>query len=147
VRFLDDGLIKIGVASQDGEAAIREAGNLLLNEKLIEKRYIDAMIDGYKEHGPYFVLAPGIAIPHARPEDGVNEASVSLLQLREPVTFGHETNDPVRIVFGLGATSSDEHLGLLTKLTKLLNNRENVDALIHADSVDAVQQLLEKEVG
>lgn len=146
MRFLDDSLIKIGAESEDGEAAIREAGNLLLNEQLIEESYIDAMIDGFREYGPYFVLAPGIAIPHARPEDGVKEASVSFLQLKEPLNFGHKKNDPVQIIFGLGATSSDEHLSLLTKLTKLLNNHDNVDALLHADSLNDVQQLLEKEV-
>src|SRR5699024_4509402 len=139
MRFLDERLIKVGAESPDGVAAIREAGNLLLNEELIDESYIDAMIGGFKEYGPYFVLAPGIAIPHARPEDGVKEASVSFLQLKHPLNFGHKENDPVQIVFGLGATSSDEHLQLLTKLTKLLNDPGNVDALIHADSLSDVQ--------
>lgn len=146
MRFLDSSLIKIGAEVQTAEEAILQAGNLLLNEGVIEQTYTDAMVNAYKENGPYFVLAPYIAIPHARPEDGVKEASVSLLQLKSPVRFGHQSNDPVHIVFGLGAASSDEHLILLRKLTELLNDSRNVDALINADSLEEVQKTLEMEM-
>src|SRR5699024_2866391 len=127
MRFLDSSLIKLGAEVQTAEEAIREAGNLLLKEGMIDQSYIDAMLKAYKENGPYFVLAPHIAIPHARPEDGVTEASVSLLQLKTPVIFGHQSNDPVQLIFALGAASSDEHLTLLQKLTGLLNVGSNVE--------------------
>lgn len=146
MRFLDSNLIKVGSEAVSAVDAIQEAGDLLVNEELIEEGYVRAMINSYKENGPYFVLAPQIAIPHARPEDGVNEASVSLVQLKNPVTFGHESNDPVHMVFGLGASSSEEHLTLLKKLTTLLNDRENVEALIHADRLETIQKILGKEV-
>ncbi|TFJ91257.1 PTS sugar transporter subunit IIA [Lentibacillus salicampi] len=145
MKFLDNRLVKVGAEVQTAEEAIKEAGNLLLKEGVIEETYVDAMVNAFKENGPYFVLAPKIAIPHARPEDGVKEASVSIVQLKEPVKFGHKTNDPVQLVFGLGAASSDEHLTLLKKLTGLLNDTRNVEALINADSLEDVQTILEME--
>jgi|SRR5699024_426210 len=146
MRFLDSSLIKLGAEVQTAEEAIREAGNLLLKEGMIDQSYIDAMLKAYKENGPYFVLAPHIAIPHARPEDGVNEASVSLLQLKTPVKFGHQSNDPVQLIFGLGAASSDEHLTLLQKLTGLLNEGSHVDTLKNATHLEEIQKILEMEM-
>src|SRR5699024_2903904 len=94
-------------------------------------------------NGPYFVLAPHIAIPHARPEDGVNEASVSLVRLAQPIEFGHDSNDPVQMIFGLGASSNEEHLTLLRKLTTLLNDSERVDVLKTSKDISNIQKTIE----
>lgn len=145
MKFLDESLVNIGVEVKDAQEAIEEAGKLLFTEGLVKESYIEAMVRAYKENGPYFVLAPQIAIPHARPEDGVKEASVSFVQLKKPVIFGHASNDPVQLVFGLGASSSDEHLALLKRLTGLLNNPNNIKALVNATSYENVKQLIEME--
>ncbi|MFD1039790.1 PTS sugar transporter subunit IIA [Virgibacillus byunsanensis] len=145
MKFLDEKLVKVGLEAENAQDAIKAAGNLLFQEDLIESSYIEAMVNAYEENGPYFVLAPHIAIPHARPEDGVKEASVSLIQLKEPVVFGHASNDPVQLVFGLGASSSDEHLTLLQKLTTLLNNASNVEGLTNATSYKEIKKIIEME--
>ncbi|GGB43957.1 PTS sugar transporter subunit IIA [Lentibacillus populi] len=145
MRFLERSIVKVGVEVSDAKEAIEAAGSLLFQEGLVEQTYIEAMKQAYQENGPYFVLAPHIAIPHARPEDGVKEASVSFVQLKKPVVFGHASNDPVRLVFGLGASSSDEHLTLLKELTGLLNDRHNVDKLTAAASYEDIKNILEME--
>src|SRR5699024_4525331 len=122
MRFLDNDLIQLNVKVNSAEEAITEAGNILLKEGAIESDKIEAMIKAYKKNVPYTDLAPHIAIRHARPEDGVNEASVSLVRLDHPIEFGHDSNDPVQMVFGLGASSNEQHLTLLRKLTTLLND-------------------------
>ncbi|WP_188454893.1 PTS sugar transporter subunit IIA [Virgibacillus oceani] len=145
MKFLDEKLVAVGVEASNAREAIEEAGKLLLKEGLVEDSYIKAMVNAYNENGPYFVLAPQIAIPHARPEDGVKEASVSFVQLKKPIAFGHTSNDPVQLVFGLGASSSDEHLTLLKKLTSLLNNPKNVEKLTNARDYASIEQILEME--
>lgn len=145
MNFLEKNLIKLGVEVNNAEEAIATAGQLLLDEELIEPSYIEAMKQAYQKNGPYFVLAPQIAIPHARPEDGVNEAAVSLVQLKEPISFGHAINDPVRLVFGLGAASSSDHLTLLRRLTTLLNDTNNIDQLLRATTVDDIKKVIEME--
>lgn len=42
-----------------------------MNNGCIKESYIDAMVNTVKNMGPYIVIAPGIAMPHAAPEDGV----------------------------------------------------------------------------
>lgn len=50
----------------------------LLARNKIEASYVEAIKQKHKDIGAYYVLAPKIAMPHARPEDGVNEASLQV---------------------------------------------------------------------
>ncbi|MFS0837216.1 PTS sugar transporter subunit IIA [Paenibacillus sp. UNC499MF] len=142
MKFLEPSLIALDVEAETAEEAIRLAGGLLADAGAAEARYAEAMVDSYRDKGPYFVLAPHIALPHARAEDGVKEASVSLLRLKKPVVFGHAANDPVQLVFALGGSTSSEHIAMLRKLTILLSNPDNVEAFKQAADVDTIQQLI-----
>lgn len=142
MKFLDKGLISLDYEAHDAADAIRAAGQLLVEQGAAESSYIDAMLKSYEEKGPYFVLAPHIALPHAKPEDGVHEASVSMLRLKEPIAFGHQKNDPVHLVFALGASSSSEHIALLRRLTTLLSNPSQVEQLRSVATEQEVYDLL-----
>lgn len=81
------------------EDSIRRVSEPLIKEKIIEPRYVTAMIDSVKEYGPYIVIGKYIALAHARPEDGVNSLGISVATIKEPIAFGNEENDPVKIIF------------------------------------------------
>ena len=53
------------------QEAIELAAQPLLDKHEIEERYIKAIIDKVEAFGPYIDLGLGIALPHARPEEGV----------------------------------------------------------------------------
>jgi|SRR5690625_1896292 len=142
MRFLEEDLTAFNVLVNSPEEAIREAGNLLAQAGHVETQYIDAMIESYQMNGSYIVIAPEIAIPHARPEDGVNEASVSLVQLKNPIEFGNDANDPVYLVFAIGATNSDEHLSLLQNLINVLGDKKKVDMIKQASTYDHIKYLI-----
>ncbi|SDZ61368.1 PTS system, mannitol-specific IIA component/PTS system, ascorbate-specific IIA component [Evansella caseinilytica] len=142
MKFLEKQLVRVRAEAVTAEEAISLAGQLLVDDGVAEAAYVAAMVRSYQQNGPYFVVAPNIAIPHARPEDGVKEASVSFLQLKEPLLFGHTVNDPVQLIFCLGASSSEEHVALLKKLTLLLNNPDNVNKLSLAAGYTDVENIL-----
>lgn len=142
MKFLEEDLTAFQVAARTPHQAIQKAGNLLVNQGCVESKYVDAMIQSFDKNGPYIVIAPEIAIPHARPEDGVHEASVSMVQLKEPVVFGNEANDPVSLVFAIGASSSEKHLELLKKLMDLLGNKETIYQLKKASSYEQIKTYL-----
>lgn len=142
MKFLEPSLIALDVEAETAEEAISLAGGLLTNAGTTEERYADAMVASYRDKGPYFVLAPHVALPHARAEDGVKEASVSLLRLKNPVVFGHAANDPVQLVFALGGSTSSEHIAMLRKLTTLLSNPDNLEQFKQAADVETIQQLI-----
>jgi ascorbate PTS system EIIA or EIIAB component len=104
----------------DWQAAIRLSCSLLEKDGAVTAVYADRCIAMVEEHGPYIVLAPGIALAHARPQDGVIRLGVSVATLSEPVSFGHNDNDPVDVVFAFGSPDNDQHVELLSKLAQLL---------------------------
>lgn len=110
--------VKVKVTSW--EDAVRAAGRLLVYCGFAEERYIEGMLNLTRELGPYIVLAPGIAIPHARPEEGALRVGFVALTLDPPVNFGNEYNDPVQLVVGFCSPSADAHVELLTRIARML---------------------------
>lgn len=142
MKFLEEKLVALDIPAETPEAAIKAAGDLLVAGNLVESGYVEAMVESYRKNGPYFVLAPQIALPHARPEDGVKEASVAFIRLKDPVVFGSAANDPVSLVFALGASTSDEHLLVMRELVMLLNNPEKVERLKNINSYEELKIVL-----
>jgi mannitol/fructose-specific phosphotransferase system IIA component (Ntr-type) len=125
---------------ENWQDAIRIASKPLLQNGSIEPSYVDAMIRSIQETGPYVVITPKVAIPHARPEEGVNMLSMSLLRLKKSVLFGE--NKPVHLVIVLAATDDESHLRALAQLTELLSQEENIDQLIQSEEISDVMKLI-----
>ncbi|WP_232697549.1 BglG family transcription antiterminator [Brevibacillus daliensis] len=127
------------------EEAIKLAAKPLLESQAIEEQYIDAMITNVNELGPYIVLAPKVAIPHARPEQGVKKVGMSFLRLEEAVSFSE--NDPdklVNVIIVLAAIDSETHLRALSQLTELLEEEENIEKMIATTKVEGILPLIEE---
>src|SRR5689334_16584485 len=89
--------VRLGETAADWRAAVRLAGDALVASGATTSAYTDEMVATVEQLGPYIVLAPGIALAHARPSPAVSRAGMSLVTLRRPVPFGHRQNDPVRL--------------------------------------------------
>ncbi|MFW6311174.1 MAG: PTS sugar transporter subunit IIA [Nanoarchaeota archaeon] len=126
--------IKLNTKVKDWKEAIKLSGNILKNNGLIKKEYIEAMIDMVKNKGAYIVITPGLALPHARPEEGVKENGLSIITLKSPVEFGHSKNDPVKVVISFCAIDSSVHTTMLSELAEFLRYKENVDYIKDVDS-------------
>ena len=119
-------IVAVDVEVKDWQAAIRAAGALMFADGAVEERFSDAMIRVAKEFGPYIVVAPGIALPHARPEDGVIKASIAVLRLKNTVNFGNVDNDPVYLVVALAAIDHKQHIQGLAEMASVLGDEENI---------------------
>lgn len=135
-------IIRVGVSAKNREDAIRTAGRVLAEAGIVEERYIEAMVQTCDELGPYIVLAPGVAIPHAGPEKGAIAIGISVIVLKEPIEFGNIENDPVRIVMAFASNDSDNHMRILSELALFLGDQERLQALSNACSPDEVIQIL-----
>jgi len=122
--------------------AIALAGDLLQKSGRVSSAYVKTMIDAVEKFGPYIVIAPGIALAHGKPEEGVNENGLSLVVIREPLAFGHGENDPVELVFGLAAMDHSSHLGLMAELAAFLSDPEKVNSLLQAGDLVQLRALL-----
>lgn len=124
------------------EDVVFKAGELLKNTGAIEESYITAMVESIEKNGPYMVIAPGIALLHARPEDGVNKACMSLYVLKNGVSFGHKDKDPVTLAFAFGAVDAQSHLQALQQLMELFNDEVRLTKLKNSENVEEALVLL-----
>ncbi len=117
----------VNVSVSSWEEAVRSAGRLLVSCGFAEERYIEGMLSLSRELGPYIVLTPGVAIPHARPEEGAKKVGFAVVTLNPPVNFGNEFNDPVYLVIGFCSPSTEAHVDMLTRIARLLGEEGFLD--------------------
>lgn len=130
-HYLNTDTIRLRVSVPDWEAAVRAAGGLLVDTGICTTAYVDAMIEAVHVLGPYMVLAPGLALAHARPEAGALAMGLSLVTLEPPVAFGSQENDPVHILFAFATLDNDSHIDMLAEIARLLSDeasRERIGA-------------------
>lgn len=121
--------IRCNVAVKDWRDAVQVTGDLMVQVGLTDEGYTQAMRELIEKEGPYLVIAPGIALLHARPEDHVKQPGLVVLTLSTPVNFGHSTNDPVWLVFGLAAATDKAHVKALAELAVMLSTAGSIEAL------------------
>ncbi|MGB9857304.1 MAG: PTS sugar transporter subunit IIA [Dictyoglomaceae bacterium] len=125
------------------EEAVKIGGKLLEKDNIIDSKYIDKMIEVCKELGPYIAIAPGIAIPHARPEDGAKSFGISFLIIKEGINFGSH-NDPVYLVISFATPDKESHLKFLQELAEILQDSENITkSFVNLKSKEEVKNYLE----
>lgn len=144
IDILREELIKLNVKCNDWKEAIEEGAYLLEKEGIVNKNYKEAIINNFYELGPYMVIAPGIVLSHARPEAGVNNNGISILTLEDPIEFGSELNDPVKLIITLAAKDNTSHLSALSKLMEILMNSDDLNSIINAKTVQEVVKIIEK---
>lgn len=136
--------VRINVDCKDWVEAIKAGTEVLVEKGYVETKYEEAIIENFKTLGPYMVVAPGIVLSHARPENGVNTLSMSLTTLKEPVKFGNETNDPVKLVITVAAVDNETHLKALSQLMELFMNGEDMNVIFTSTNKEDVIKVINK---
>lgn len=122
-KYLTKDRIRLKIRVVDWKDLVDQVGKIMLDLGDIEPGYINAMKRIIEELGPYAVIAPGVVLLHARPEEGVRKISLVMVTLEEGVYFGSK-NDPVKLAIGLGATDHVSHIELLRDVSLFLQNKE-----------------------
>nr|WP_197684840.1 PTS sugar transporter subunit IIA [Clostridium botulinum] len=116
--------MKLNEEAEDWEDAVRRSGEILMNNACVEESYIDAMVNTVKNMGPYIVIAPGIAMPHAAPEDGVLKTGISMLTLKDPISFGNSEHDPVSAIISICSIDKVNHMKALKELMSIMDEED-----------------------
>lgn len=130
--------VKTKIDACDWKDAITKAAMPLLESGGIIESYIDKMIENVIEYGPYIVIAPGIALAHARAEDGVNNQCFCISTLKKPVLFGNEYNDPVSLLVVMASANNNDHIEILKRLMAIISDEEKYNFIINSNSDEAV---------
>lgn len=142
-EVLQEPFLQLTDSADDWKSAVRLAAKPLLNYEYIEPSYVEAMIKSVEQLGPYIVIAPKVALPHARPENGVNRVGMSMLRLKEPVYFSTEKQHGAQLIIVLAATDNETHLKALSQLSMMLSENDNIDKLIAMNTKQEMLALIE----
>lgn len=145
-NLLSEDNVSFHYPAETWEDVIRHGGQLMVDAGFSDPTYTEAMIDVVRDMGPYIVLAPGLAMPHARPEMGAKQVGTALVTLEKPIDFGSPENDPVSVAVFLCAPNKEEHIQLLTDIATLFEDEEFLDAAVNFESIEDVQAFLSEHL-
>lgn len=142
--LLENETVKFGAEAADWKEAVKIGTDLLEKVGTITPQYYQSILEGVEELGPYFLMAPGMAMPHGRPEGGVLKNSFALVVLKEPVEFGDEDNDPIDILITLAATDSEtQNEGAIVQVVTLLDDEKAVEDLRTAKTIEDLRVIFD----
>ena len=133
------GRIQIADKAENRKKAVEMVIEPMQKDGIVEERYLQAIYENVAVNGDYFIIMPEFAMPHTRPEHGALKNGLSLLKLREPVTFS--SGQKVSYLIGIAATDSDAHVDTLAELVDVLMDEEVLEKLKNADSVEELQEV------
>jgi len=139
---LPESAIDIAAEADDWRAAVTLAGDALARSGAAKSTYSGEMIRMIEEHGPYVVIAPGLALAHARPGEYVLKDGLSVVTLAQPVNFGHPHNDPVGVILGLAIKPGGEHLAAVAAIANVFNDSSAIAELAAATSAAQIQKIM-----
>ncbi|MUU71694.1 PTS mannitol transporter subunit IICBA [Pseudarthrobacter sp. GA104] len=122
------------------DAAIDEAGRLLLDRGAVDEGYIAAMHEREQSVSTY--MGSFLAIPHGTnaAKDHIRKSAVSVIRYPEGIDWNGKQ---VKFVVGVAGVNN-EHLHILSSIAKVFTNKEQVARLEAATSVDEVLELFGK---
>lgn len=138
-ELLSPEMIELEKEAADWPEAVRSAGRILEKSGAVTAGYVERMVDCVREMGPYIVVCPGVAMPHARYEDGVNKVAISFLRLKKPVYFDSSSDKkPVDMLFAFSTTDEKAHLQLLQDLWMVFNDKATLSLLRKGTSKEEI---------
>lgn len=134
--------ITLSQSATDKFEAIKSIAQSLTDKGLVEQGYVEGMLNRENQNSTF--LGNGIAIPHGTTDTRsmVKTTGVAVHHFPEGVEWGD--GNTVYVAIGIAA-KSDEHLGILKQLTKVLGadgveerlrnakNEDDIIALLHGD--------------
>ncbi|HBC8588906.1 TPA: PTS sugar transporter subunit IIA [Citrobacter koseri] len=141
-HWLTDATIMRQARVENWPQALEICARPLLDAGVITPEYVTAIVEQHHKLGAYYVLAPGLAMPHVRPEEGAKGLGLSLLKLEQGVSFGAGEFDPVDIIVMLAAPDKHSHIEMISALAELFSSDDDMDKLHQAKSLEEIKTII-----
>jgi PTS system mannitol-specific IIC component len=138
-EVLAPGSIVLNGTARDRDAAIEEAGQLLVAAGAVDPAYVAAMHD--REQSVSTFMGNGLAIPHGTNEakGAIRRSAISFIRYDNPVDWNGK---PAEFVLGI-AGAGDDHLALLSRIAETFTSKDQVARLREATSPQQVLDVLQ----
>jgi mannitol PTS system EIIA component len=131
--------LKAKLGSQ--EEAIRRAGALLVANGYVEDRYIDSMLEREKSISTY--MGNAVAIPHGTNDSKqwITRSGLSVITIPDGVEYGD--GETAHLIIGI-AGKGDEHLDILSRISIVVSEEENVERIVGAETKEELIAIFEE---
>ena len=138
--ILTEDNIRLNVKVKDKEDAIRQAGQILVDNGYTTVQYIDDMQEREKRFSVY--IGNHLAIPHGieTSDKEIYSSGLSVLQVPEGVDFDGET---AYMVIGI-AGKDGTHLNMLSTIALICADEENIEKMRCAENKEDIMEILKK---
>lgn len=106
--------------------------------------YVQEIIDCVKEHGPYIVIVPDVAMPHSSEDSqGVFGTAISFTKMKNEIVFEDPIEDKkATLFFTLAAKNPDEHMENIQQLSELLMTEGLIEDLMKTQSIEDYKEVM-----
>ncbi|MGH3361654.1 MAG: PTS sugar transporter subunit IIA [Nocardioides sp.] len=129
-QVLSENSIVLAGTARTRDAAINEAGRLLVAAGAVDDAYIDAMHE--REQSVSTFMGNGLAIPHGTNEakPSIRRTAISYVRYAEPIDW---KGQPAEFVVGI-AGAGDDHLPVLSSLAGIFTDDTAIERLRSAST-------------
>lgn len=141
--FIENNSIRLGLSAETWQEAIHLAVEPLIDSGAATEEYYDAIMASTEEYGPYYILMPGMAMPHAQAGVGVLKDSFALITLKEPVVFSD--GKEVSVLLTLAATDPKIHTSVaIPQIIALFELENSIDRLVACQTPEEVLAMVDE---
>lgn len=141
--FIENNSIRLGLSAASWQEAVKLAVQPLIDSGAVTSEYYDAIIASTEKYGPYYVLMPGMAMPHAEAGVGVKRTAFALITLSQPVTFSD--GKEVSVLLTLAATDPSIHTTVvIPQIVALFELEDAISRLIACRTPEEVLALVDE---
>ncbi len=131
--------VQVCDTAKDWKDAIRIAVRPLEEHEYVAPCYKEEIISNVEKMGPYIVIADHIALPHARPEQGVLKTQIAVTLFKDNIMF-EVKEEPANLFITLAAKDDNSHLETLMEISELLSDEERVKTILQSEDADTLYQ-------
>ena len=133
--------VELGASLSSRDEAIQRAGALLVQNGNVDERYVDSMFEREKSVSTY--MGNAVAIPHGTNDSKqwVTRSGLSIITVPEGVEYGD--GDVAKLVIGI-AGKGDEHLDILSRISLVVSEEENVDKIVQAETKEELLAIFDE---
>lgn len=143
-ELYEKGYFSVHESFDNWRDAIKACLKPLVDDGAVKSSYAESIFKAVEEYGPYICIAPGICLPHALNTGDVLKTAVCFMKCNTPVVFDHEENHQSVLFFALASNNTEEHLGNMKKLMKMLEQEDLLEALMNAKTDSDFRALIYK---
>ena len=141
-NFLNKENVKIIDRVNDWKEAVLKSGEILIKNKVVNKKYVDEMIKIILKLGAYIVIEEGIAIPHASISENVYKTGVSLLIVKEKIYFPNGKG--ANIFLSFAAKNKNEYEIILKDLFELITKYNFIEEISNIKNYTELEKYFER---